>query len=78
MNDFKYDYILVNSKKFSNFLKKVKEKTEVNYHEGENDETLYVINTTIIGFSKYCSDLKTTHYFINEKFTYLLEEEKNE
>lgn len=68
-----YDYKLVSSKQFAYFLKYIREKSELEVFEEQDKETLYIVNSYVVGFSKYYDDIKLTSYFLNSKFEYILE-----
>ena len=78
MNKEEYDYILVKSKTFNKYLNKLKQKVEVNKFDQKDDETIWIVNNFIVGFSKYYSDIKITTYYVHKLFTYVLEEEDYE
>lgn len=73
MSKEKYNFILVNSKTFNKFLNKIKEKASVDAYEQKDNETHYVVNNFIVGFSKYYEDLKMNYYYIHKFFIDLVE-----
>lgn len=75
MSKEKYNFILVNSKTFTKFLNKIKERTSVNIYEQQDNETHYVVNNFIVCFSKYYEDLKMNYYYIHKFFIDLVEEQ---
>ena len=78
MSKEKYNFILVNSKTFTKFLNIIKEKANLNSYEQKDNETHYVVNNFIVGFSKYYEDLKINYYYIHKFFIDLVEERVDE
>ena len=66
-------YVLVKKELFAKFLKIIKQKGLLDTYDYEENQRLYVLDNTIVGFYNYFDDIKVTHYYINEMFIDILE-----